>query len=82
MELELNKTVEPKLSDNVSIRKKDEKGNDLVENNLSLIPPMDDQSAYETIIQKLQESKEEWWLVSPGDEDKGYAYRKSLAPTK
>ena len=37
--------------------------------------------AYETIKQKLQESNEEWWLVSSKNEDKGFAYRKHL-PSK
>lgn len=76
MELELNKTVNQKLSDIVENSKRDENCNELVDNNLSLKTPMDDQSAYEAIIQKLEDSKEEWWLVSPGAEDKGYAYRK------
>ena len=42
----------------------------------------EDLKAYETIIQKLHESNEEWWLVSSENEDKGYAYRQPLTAKK
>ena len=52
------------------------------ENMLQSISNNEDLKAYETILQKLQESNEEWWLVSSENEDKGYAYRKRLPSNK
>ena len=79
---EQSSRLSEKFTENSSISKPDENTNSLMENNLASIAPIDDQSAYETIIQKLKESKEEWFLVSPSEEDRGYAYRHRLAPTK
>jgi hypothetical protein len=52
------------------------------ENPLQSLSNKEDLKAYETILQKLQESNEEWWLVSSENEDKGYAYRQRLPSKK
>lgn len=40
------------------------------------------ETAYETIIKRLSQSNEEWWLVSTGDNANGYAYRNHLPTDK
>jgi hypothetical protein len=52
------------------------------ENPLQSISNSEDLKAYETILQKLQESNEEWWLVSSENEVKGHAYRQRLPSKK
>jgi hypothetical protein len=82
----LNKNLSNQLIDSVSINQNDNNndGNNIVlsEHKLQSIKHNEDQKAYETILQKLQESNEEWWLVSSENEVKGYAYRKRLPSKK
>ena len=82
----LNKNQSNQLIDNVSNNQYDTNMdvNNILEkeNPLQSISNNEDLKAYETILQKLQESNEEWWLVSSENEDKGYAYRQRLPSKK
>jgi hypothetical protein len=40
------------------------------------------ETAYETIIKRLSQSSEEWWLVSTSDNANGYAYRQHIPTDK
>ena len=81
----LNQNQSNQLIDNVSNNQydnnKDVNNIPEKENPLQSISNNEDLKAYETILQKLQESNEEWWLVSSENEVKGYAYRQTL-PSK
>ena len=82
----LNQNQSNQLIDNVSNNQYDTNMdvNNILEkeNPLQSISNNEDLKAYETILQKLQESNEEWWLVSSENEDKGYAYRQRLPSKK
>ena len=81
----LNKNQSNQLIDSVSNNQIDaNKDANIIlekENQIQSISNNEDLKAYETILQKLQESNEEWWLVSSENEVKGYAYRQPL-PSK
>lgn len=82
----LNKNQSNQLIDSVSNNQIDaNKDANIIlekENQIQSISNNEDLKAYETILQKLQESNEEWWLVSSENEDKGYAYRQRLPSKK
>ena len=81
----LNQNQSNQLIDNISNNQydtnKDVNNIPEKENPVQSISNNEDLKAYETILQKLQESNEEWWLVSSENEVKGYAYRQPL-PSK
>jgi hypothetical protein len=67
-----------KVTDNLILSITENNSNIQTSNTQKSISHNEDQKAYETILQKLQESNEEWWLVSSENEVKGYAYRQRL----
>ena len=77
-----NQALKDVISDDFEFPKNGDNNNIPESKGQQLESQIVNETAYETIIKRLSQSNEEWWLVSTGDNANGYAYRHHLPTDK